>query len=217
MKSGEIVGFDAEFVSVETEKSTVNADGLRVISTEGRQVVARISLIDYEEQTILDDYVLPNEPIVDYVTRFSGLTPEDLDPKTSPHAIVSNRTIYLKLRYFVDSGCIFVGHGLKKDFETGNIFVPPEQVKDTVELWRLPHQRKISLRFLASYLLKAQIQDEIHDSIEDSKTALALYKHYLAEEAKGPEHLNSTLNDLYAYGNKTNWTIGIDSIDQLRI
>ena len=109
-------------------------------------------------------------------------------------------TIYL-FRYYVDSGCVFVGHGLTKDFETANIFVPPHQVhnlsvhdmclfswllfvrpvlhvfydeyrqiRDTVELWRLPNQRKISLRFLAAYLLRAEIQDELHDSIEDAKT-----------------------------------------------
>jgi hypothetical protein len=34
----------------------------------------------------------------------------------------------------------------------------PFQIRDTVELWRLPHQRKISLRFLASYLLNKDIQ-----------------------------------------------------------
>jgi hypothetical protein len=32
------------------------------------------------------------------------------------------------------------------------------QIRDTVELWRLPNQRKISLRFLASYILKEDIQ-----------------------------------------------------------
>jgi carbon starvation protein CstA len=32
------------------------------------------------------------------------------------------------------------------------------QVRDTVELWRLPNMRKISLRFLASYLLHMEIQ-----------------------------------------------------------
>jgi uncharacterized membrane protein YhaH (DUF805 family) len=33
-----------------------------------------------------------------------------------------------------------------------------QQIRDTVELWRLPNQRKISLRFLASYILKEDIQ-----------------------------------------------------------
>ena len=32
------------------------------------------------------------------------------------------------------------------------------KVIDTVELWRLPNKRKTSLRFLAAYLLKADIQ-----------------------------------------------------------
>jgi PAB-dependent poly(A)-specific ribonuclease subunit 2 len=125
---------------------------------------------------LVDDYILPSEPVVDYVTRFSGIVADDLNPATARHAIVNQRTAYLKLRYFLDKGCVFVGHGLQKDFETANIYVPPEQIRDTVELWRLPAQRKISLRFLASYLLDADIQDEVHDSIEDAKTALLLYR-----------------------------------------
>ena len=77
---------------------------------------------------IADDYILPVEPVLDYVTRFSGITEEDLNPLTSKHSILTQRAAYLKLRYFIDAKCVFVGHGLQKDFETANIFVPPEQV-----------------------------------------------------------------------------------------
>lgn len=49
------------------------------------------------------------------------------------------------------------------------------QVIDTVNLWSLSGQRKISLRFLAHYLLGMNIQGETHDSIEDARIALALY------------------------------------------
>jgi len=218
---GDLIAFDGEFVSVEAERATINAEGQRVISEEGRQVLARISLVDggpflvqqnlpkRPMRVLTDDYILSCEPVVDYVTRFSGIVAEDLSPSTSRHAVVTNRTAYLKLRYFLDKKCIFVGHGLQKDFETANLFVPPNQIQDTVELWRLPSQRKISLRFLASHLLNADIQDEIHDSIEDAKTALLLYRHYESVSVQGKEHLMKILKELYTIGNNSNWTIGL--------
>jgi hypothetical protein len=47
---------------------------------------------------------------------------------------------------------------------------------DTVDLFHAKRSRKLSLRFLASYLLKANIQTHTHDSIEDACTALRLYE-----------------------------------------
>lgn len=50
------------------------------------------------------------------------------------------------------------------------------QMVDTVNLFYMKKQRKVSLKFLAAYLLKQDIQQTTHDSIEDSRTALDLYK-----------------------------------------
>lgn len=58
-------------------------------------------------------------------------------------------------------------------------------------------------------------QDEIHDSIEDAKTSLLLYRKYRAVAAEGPEKLNAVLQDLYAYGNRNNWTIGLEKLNSM--
>ena len=74
------------------------------------------------------------------------------------HHIETMKACYLKLRQLIDAGCIFVGHGLKTDFEIINVVVPPEQVRDTVILFYDPAaKRKLSLRFLAWHLLGEQM------------------------------------------------------------
>ena len=49
---------------------------------------------------------------------------------------------------------------------------PRLQIVDTVDLFPAKRSRKLSLRFLASYLLRCSIQEHTHDSIEDAATAL---------------------------------------------
>ena len=51
-----------------------------------------------------------------------------------------------------------------------------DQVVDTVELFHFQRQRKLSLRFLAGYLLGLGIQADSHDSIVDARTALQLFQ-----------------------------------------
>ncbi|CAK4695993.1 unnamed protein product [Aphanomyces euteiches] len=203
---GDRVAIDTEFVIVEMEEAVLQTDGTRIVTKESRQSLARVSLLHGEtDNVIVDDYVLPNEPVVDYLTRFSGLVAGDLDPTQSRHNVVSLKTAYMKLRYLVDAGCVFVGHGLRKDFRIVNIFVPPEQVIDTVELYQQPSMRKIALRFLCAYLLKAEIQLETHDSIEDARAALKLHNKYLELVERG--EFDKTLVEIYAAGRLCRWKI----------
>lgn len=114
----------------------------------------------------------------------------------------------------VDLGCIFIGHGLSKDFRTiskpprqthtdkQDIYVPPAQVLDTVLIYSNPaRQRKLSLRFLSWFLLKKDIQTSTHDSIEDARYALLLYKLYQTFETEG--RFEDVMEDIFIEGRKT--------------
>ena len=61
-------------------------------------------------------------------------------------------------------------------------------MRDTATLFRLPNERFLSLRFLTAQVLKADIQDETHDSIEDARAALLLERKYTQLEASGKIH-----------------------------
>lgn len=126
--------------------------------------------------------VKPDAPITDYLTKYSGITPEAMSEVTC-----SLRRAQKHVRKLVDHNTILVGHGLENDLKAMQLAHP--YCVDTSLLY--DHHRgppyKPSLRFLARNYLKRHIQDRNeahigHDSAEDARATLDLFKLKLANK-----------------------------------
>ncbi|CAD6185872.1 unnamed protein product [Caenorhabditis auriculariae] len=188
-EKGEIVGIDAEFIKICHAVNSLMKNVMRA--------AARVSCVDSSGNNVfIDDYVITDEKdtVEDYLTKFSGIQKDDLDPLKSTKHLTTLKRVYLKILYLVERGVIFVGHALFNDFSVLNIFVPPSQIIDTVLLFRLPAQRLLSLQFLVFHLLGEKIQEDGHDSVEDARYALKVFRKY--EELKKSDKLDSEIRRL---------------------
>lgn len=61
---------------------------------------------------VLDKFVKPDKPVINYKTEITGVTAEDLEKAT-----LSVTDIQKKLRRFLSVGTILVGHGLHNDLQ----------------------------------------------------------------------------------------------------
>ncbi|KAJ3159402.1 3'-5' exonuclease [Geranomyces michiganensis] len=157
-KTGKYIGIDCEMVGV-------GPGGIQ-------SVLARVSLVNFYGHVLLDEFVLPQEPVTDYRTHVSGITPELLVNATPFKDIQQRVADLIKDR-------IVVGHALKNDFSALLLQHPGKLVRDT-SLYKpfraLAKGRAPALRKLAKELLAIDIQKGEHSSVEDAKVAMLLYR-----------------------------------------
>ncbi|CAK5279336.1 unnamed protein product [Mycena citricolor] len=192
------------------EETEFRSDGSKQVLRPARLSLARVSVLrgngPKQGVPFIDDHIHTNvcSALVATLPLLISAPVGDLDPTISPHTLTPLKVVYKKLRLLVDRGCIFIGHGLSKDFRIINIFVPPEQVIDTVDLYFLKaRQRRLSLRFLSWFVLHENIQTDTHDSIEDARSALNLYKAYHDFEEQGV--FDKKLEEVYKEGRQYNF------------
>jgi RNA exonuclease 4 len=152
--------------------------------------LARVSIVNWDEQIVLDTYVRVTEPVTDYRTFVSGIREEHvMSEEAMPLDYVQNLVAGI-LR-----GKILIGHGLENDLKALCLNHPWTDIRDTAKY--APFMTKVELRspnYLCSRNLtnmrprklkdlayeklgmEIQVMGVPHSPLEDAKAAMALYK-----------------------------------------
>lgn len=165
-------------------KPIISLDCEMVQSTEYNNILARVSIVDYDGNVLFNTYVSPHpHQVLDYLTEFSGIRPENL--RGAP----SFSNVQRRVQEIIASK-IIVGHSLHNDFRALQLSVPIENKRDIgksrfiINKYGNNMGQAPSLKRLANLILNRNIQVNGHDSIEDAKAALDIYKHYQEEFEK---------------------------------
>ncbi|PLW19600.1 hypothetical protein PCANC_12138 [Puccinia coronata f. sp. avenae] len=135
--------------------------------------LARVSVVDFDGNVLLDSYVKPNQPVTQYRTWVSGIRPRHLKDASGFRAVKSN------VAKLIDKK-VLVGHAIHHDLRALKLHHPPELIRDTSTyqpLWVLVNTTcSPSLKNLAKVLLDLKIQKASHCSIDDAKATMAIYR-----------------------------------------
>ncbi|GAA5898716.1 hypothetical protein JCM8208_004739 [Rhodotorula glutinis] len=171
----------------EGPKRVLGLDCEMCLTADGSELT-RLSVVDLAGKRIYDKLVKPDQPIVDYLTRYSGLDEKALEGVTTRLEDVQR-----DLTQLLDYNTILVGHSLECDLKV--LKLVHSRVIDTSVIYQHPRGPpfKASLKWLAQKWLKKEIQAAVanaedgtvggHDSEEDARTAIELVR---LKMEKGP-------------------------------
>ncbi|KIS01699.1 RNA exonuclease 1 [Cryptococcus deuterogattii 2001/935-1] len=152
-----------------------------MIFTTAGLSLGRVTVVDENGHTILDELVRQKVPILDINTRFSGISPGQLD-----NAIMDLDGVRAAVCMFIGPETIIVGHGLENDLRALRLL--HDQVIDTAIVF--PHDKgapyRRALRDIVKeklgYFIQDRTSDKGHSSVEDAKATLEVLKWKVRED-----------------------------------
>ncbi|KAM0671493.1 hypothetical protein OCOL_001612 [Ordospora colligata] len=137
----------------------------KVKTSQGKEL-GRVSLVDSNGRVVYDKIIKPRSDVIDYLTKYSGLTKEIVDEGIDAE-ICKDEVLRL-----IGANTVIIGHGIENDLESLQLY--HDKIIDTAHLFSSPEGRKISLDELSKKYLKKSIHNSTHDSTVDALTCLKL-------------------------------------------
>ena len=159
------------FLALDCEMVGVGKDGTQ-------SALARISIVDYYGNVVMDEYIKPGRKVTDYRSFVSGITPEILQKNAKMDYATCRKKVIRLLR-----GNILVGHALENDLGILRINHPWYLIRDTAQ-----YQPFMKVRAGAYWPRRLQdlAQERLHRNVqvygrphcpqEDAMAAMDLYK-----------------------------------------
>ncbi|KAF9270144.1 hypothetical protein L218DRAFT_976090 [Marasmius fiardii PR-910] len=139
-------------------------------------MLARIAIVDYRGQVVLEAYVAPTMKVSEYRTATTGIEPAHLSGK---HALPFN-TVQQHVANVI-KGNILVGHSIWNDLSVLGIPHPAVDTRDIAlyqpfrNALRSPNHI-IGLQTLSWQLMRRRCQESEQNPLENARAALDLYR-----------------------------------------
>ncbi|XP_023637150.1 small RNA degrading nuclease 2 isoform X2 [Capsella rubella] len=160
-----------------TKIEMIAIDCEMVLCGDGSEAVVRVAAVDRDLKVILDEFVKPHQPVVDYRTFVTGLTSKDLEKAT-----LSVVDIQEKLQMFLSEDTILVGQSLNNDLKV--LKMDHARVIDTSLVFKYNYGgtrkplrlKRPSLNYLCKCILGYEVQKEgvPHNCVHDAEAAMKL-------------------------------------------
>jgi len=157
--------------------------------TGDQQAVGRVTLVNWENQVVLDVLVKVPVPVLDYQSDSTGITPDRIQQAVQTRTLVTFEQARETVGAMI-KGKILLGHGLEVDLNCLGLSHPWCDVRDTANY--APYMQKVvdplSVMLLPrdlSTLVPLILRDTFYNCpqrppqgpVEEAQAILALYKH----------------------------------------